>query len=594
MSKKRDPKDDRDAASSKDGSMLSSQGSEGLAETEARTGLAKPDLELQKLALEIKFLARQLSWQGNTLEWIKAGTVFAALIGVAATLYLGQEQARLAQIASSKQATQIEEGRAADRFDKALSRMADRTDVGARITGVAGLRLFLTDGVDQHQRDAVHYLVTAIAEEKSPEVQQTILASFADAKHFGQEAKDDALRTAIELNRTLTESVFDRISIRLVEAQRALVAKFLAKKPEEVPSLAPGTKVNGLTFLQNMEVQNIRATQLFYDAQGEQVADVATLDRYVLLINLLLKAGAKNVTNNWAGIYCQQCDFTAAGSLGGAIFDDSLLSGANFSHVNLQNSSFRNADLGRTNFFHSDLSNANLSWGGPLGAAAERAIESATRDRPNTTFPYLECATLNGANLDSLPLGMITRFSYRSSQNNDQLISSDLKIPRMTYVKFDANTKLSKLGIRFESRFDGKYYAALMGEELKHFESAFDWPTFDWPEPVGKFEGSFGAMYNAISFDTTGEKPIVHFVRAGRYYSLHQPTSISAWAKPLFLGALNQPFWRAMPATSQILSAAQSGSDSAGQSHLDRNAPPKYTCSQSPVPRSSDLETIVP
>ena len=54
--------------------MLSSQGSEGLAETEARTGLAKPDLELQKLALEIKFLARQLSWQGNTLGSHGTGT----------------------------------------------------------------------------------------------------------------------------------------------------------------------------------------------------------------------------------------------------------------------------------------------------------------------------------------------------------------------------------------------------------------------------------------------------------------------------------------------------------------------------------------
>jgi hypothetical protein len=49
----------------------------------------KLNLELQKGALEKAALTRQLFWQGVALEWIKAGTVFAALMGIFATLFEG-------------------------------------------------------------------------------------------------------------------------------------------------------------------------------------------------------------------------------------------------------------------------------------------------------------------------------------------------------------------------------------------------------------------------------------------------------------------------------------------------------------------------
>jgi DNA-binding phage protein len=165
---------------------------------------------------------------------------------------------------------------------------------------VAGLQLFLSDGNNGHQSEAVHYLVTAIAEEKSPEVQQAILDAFAQAKQFSQEAKDSALRTALDLNRTLTEAMVRDIHLNRTNSEKALFATFVPKQAANWTDDYSWRK--DLTFLQKLRLYSISAKSLFYDPTLNEASvpeNTITLEKYVTLINLLLAAGAKSTDNNW-------------------------------------------------------------------------------------------------------------------------------------------------------------------------------------------------------------------------------------------------------------------------------------------------------
>jgi len=335
---------------------------------------------------------RQLSWQGVALEWIKAGTVFAALMGIVATLYIGQKQAKLAQLAAETQSENAEQGRAADRFDKALGRLADRDNPVARMSGVAGLRLFLVDRQSTHQREALHYLVTALGGEMSPRVQQAILDAFVDAKEFDQTAKDDALRTAVEIDRSLTDTRFNEMTTEKNNKALALLKEQMpAGTQNEIEDLISYRKYlhsKDLTFLQKMKISGVYYTRYFYDPNVEGLSpqpETDTLDKYVSL-NMLLAAGAKNQNNNWSNIYCQHCDFRPAVDLSGANFDGAFLSGADFSHVKLRGSSIRNADLGEAKFFASDLTGADLSWKSFDTSLPRNAITNATQNRPSQRF----------------------------------------------------------------------------------------------------------------------------------------------------------------------------------------------------------------
>jgi hypothetical protein len=236
---------------------------EDLADVETRLRVTKLSADLDKLQLEKRSLERQLSWQGVALSWLQGATVLVAIIGIGTTLYLGQQQTRVAVSAAREQAAQAEENRAADRFDKALGRLANQNDVGVRLSGVAGLRLFLSDGNSQHQSEAVHYLITAVANEKSQEVQQAIVDAFRESKRFGQQAKDEALRTALELNRSATATLVREIHQQRTKAERELFASFLPNPPDNWSNSYLWRK--DLTFLQNMQLDTISAKSLFYD-----------------------------------------------------------------------------------------------------------------------------------------------------------------------------------------------------------------------------------------------------------------------------------------------------------------------------------------
>jgi hypothetical protein len=94
----------------------------------------------EKLRFETRLLALQLSRSGRAMEWLKAASVPVANLGAAITLYVGFGQIN-----------QADENRSADRFDKALSRLASEK-ANERITGVSGLRLFVNDSKSSLQR----------------------------------------------------------------------------------------------------------------------------------------------------------------------------------------------------------------------------------------------------------------------------------------------------------------------------------------------------------------------------------------------------------------------------------------------------------
>jgi hypothetical protein len=570
--------------------IISNQAERALAEKEAEARVAKLLLETEKIKFETKALKRQISWHGTALEWVKAGSVFAALIGIAVTLYLGQRQTTLAQLAAQTQSEQAEANRAADRFDKALTRMADRENAASRMTGVAGLTLFLTDGSVQHQRDALHYLVTALAEERSSEVQRAILDAFSNSKAFSQEAKDVALQTATELNRSLTATVVRQIKQDRRSKERKLVASFLSKKETDLPlDLNPHFGVNGLTFLQTAQLRSLGSKSIFYDPGihgSTPPEETAILDTFVTVINALVAAGEKNESKDWTEIYCQKCNFVPAGDLSGAHFDRSFLSNADFSHLNLRGATFRNADLGEAVFLFSDLSNADLSWNRFEGGSA---MENAESIRVFNTYPLLECATLYGTNLTDVPLAVLSRqfFGPKDGKANDPF--DDLTMPSITSAKIDSTTKLDGLGIRLEFTFDGSYYNALSISDKEAFEKTFEsFFIFDWPDPIGDFGSGNAATRTEVSMNDSK----LSFIRANVVTQLGEPKEIRDWVARLLKVALNYPIWRTFPLTSKIIAKTES---SAGIAAVDTGPKTDQTfdCSRPSALEDKELQVIV-
>src|SRR5580704_3328910 len=133
---------------------------------EAGSRIERLRLEKQKQILELRSLVRSLSWHGTSLEWLKAATVPAALLGVLVTFMIG-----------SNQIQQTQDARDSERFDRALSRLAS-SSTNERLTGVAGLRLFLATQNNLRHAATLQFLVNAAAIEDTDIVQNAILDVF--------------------------------------------------------------------------------------------------------------------------------------------------------------------------------------------------------------------------------------------------------------------------------------------------------------------------------------------------------------------------------------------------------------------------------
>ena len=192
--------------------------------------MQKRHLEVAKLTLEQKLLARQLSLQGLSLEWLKAAGVPITVLGALVAFLIG-----FGQLGKSSEA------KTADRFDKALSRLAS-TEPGQRLTGVSGLRTFLRptspSSIEQllgslfpastFQEQSLDYFLNALSVEEDDKVQSALLSTIAEIStgSIPTPVLNAALSTAVQTNRRVTAAVLSNAANRIREEKISILGKF--------------------------------------------------------------------------------------------------------------------------------------------------------------------------------------------------------------------------------------------------------------------------------------------------------------------------------------------------------------------------------
>lgn len=383
-----------------------------MTQTDGQEDTEKSAIEKEKTALEKRLLQRQLSVQGHLMAWLQATSVPVALLGAVLAFFVGFGQLR-----------QGAENQEADRFDKALTRLAS-TRPNERITGVSGLQLFLSARNPLLQQEALQFLINGLSLETNTRVRGAILDVLADLQPGSpsQAALDEGLRTAVERDRNLTKLIVDASRHRIAQQKKQTLTKFkiavvdLEGMGDEIPAQV----TTALTTEQYLALLDAEHTPFEMLDPSEEVPLIGLRTA----IQTLVARGA--TSDDFKQIYCEDCDFTSAKSLDGAVFDGAYLTGADFAHVSLRRASFKNADLGGTNFFHADLTKANLRADGPLQGFASQGLDRE--------LPLLECAKLGGADLSGQPLVIFVKeFSN---------MAGSIEMPRMSSVQFDASTKL--------------------------------------------------------------------------------------------------------------------------------------------------------
>jgi uncharacterized protein YjbI with pentapeptide repeats len=404
----------------------------------ARDEAADPELERRKLELETRSLTRQLSWQGTLIEWLKAAAVPVTLLGAILAFYVGFGQLR-----------QSEQNRAADRFDKALTRLASKNPI-ERITGVSGLRLFLLGEDTTLHRSSLHSLVDAIAYESEERVENAIIDVFTDLKEgqISREVLNEAAKFAIEHNRSLTALVLKGSRQSIEEAQKKILIN--AGIAEQIPSPIPVSLVTQLSKAKYLEFLDQ------YHSPFDQLSD----DQRVPLSGLknvmtqLLTLGAKS--DNFSGINCEGCNFSVANDLSKGQFRGAFLSGADFTRVNLQGASFANADLAGTIFYRADLRGADLKFTGAYQPTT--GFHGVVRH-----FPLLECARLEGADLTGIVL-LVVEKSYATYIAGEKGL--DVIAPKLQSAKMNDATKLAKFGVMVVNSIGDSYQAHHPDDEM--------------------------------------------------------------------------------------------------------------------------------
>jgi uncharacterized protein YjbI with pentapeptide repeats len=344
-------------------------------------------LKTEKLELEIQELQRKMSRQYWGLELFKA---WAPSITAAATAIVAIVALFWTINAGRKQIAQTQNAQDQDRFDKALTRLGSAS-VSERLTGAAGLSLFLTPDQESRHGATLRFLATALVIEKDPNVREAILDTFShmDPSMVGAPAREDGLRTLLGLNRSTYKALL------------------------QVPRSEP-------------ETQKI--------VEAEEANLAAAVRASARAIVIFVKKGASQ--RDFSGINCEACDFSGsypALDLSNADFDSAFLRNANFSAVELSGSSFAGAYLSGAKFEGADLKRARFT-------GIQYAVEQYKYTGEKPVSPDFACADASEANFSgSLFFGVIeSTMANEKIAGYPDLFQTNLKGANLSKIGFYA------------------------------------------------------------------------------------------------------------------------------------------------------------
>jgi len=497
-----------------------------------RESTTKDSLETRKLLLETRLIERQMSAPGILMAWLQVASVPVALLGAILAFFVGFGQLR-----------QGADNLAAERFDKALSRLASaRPD--ERMTGVSGLQLFLSDTNPLLQKQALEFLINGLSMEMDARVRGAILDVLADLPpgHPSQAILNEGLRTAIERNRSLTRSLVSKRYRHVLEQEKRILEKFKIPNLDisTIDERIPAQVLAALTLDQYLAILDAEGGGPFENLEAQ---DEAPLIGLRTAVETLVGLGATN--NDFSGIYCEGCNFSGARSLENALFESAYLKGAVFAHLRLRGASFEGADIGGADFFDADLTNANLQIGlfPPIDLASKRYFEQ---------LPILECAKLKGADLSGQPLALVVKgFTTTSSMQTNYFAL----MPRMTSVDLDASTKLGNIGILIAIEVSDDYLE-------KHLQSVELDPLIkergtEWENPFE--ESKLGQPDFRRVHGTSAKEPAKHTRTIAMFYWSIDTDDLKHFGGDAFMlrGVLEQPKLKLLPLYSQLVDAVR-------------------------------------
>jgi uncharacterized protein YjbI with pentapeptide repeats len=340
------------------------------------------ELRNEKLKLEAQLLRQQIRPRSFLIELAKSVTGPVAVIGLIFTVYLGVVQLR-----------ETRHSRDEERFDKAITRLAGPSPT-ERLTGLAGLQLFLEPDQKERHRGTAHFLANALGSEHDPTVSGALLNALSQLrpKEVGHDVLNDTLETLRDQNRSL---------------YKQLRAAFLDKLKHDAKAITQADDETGIGKVSEENLIPLRATSSAIAAvilNGARTKDLS--DIYCVDCDFSGK-----VLDRLRPDYAQIADFAAlkigdSVDLSGTDFHNAILGNANFTGVNLRSTSFDGADLRRTNFSGADLKGAKFTdyEGGhcclepfyPHEYVLQSVVVRGMVDQ-NNLFPNFTCADLSDA-----------------------------------------------------------------------------------------------------------------------------------------------------------------------------------------------------
>jgi uncharacterized protein YjbI with pentapeptide repeats len=309
-----------------------------------------------RITLEQVQVNWQKSWKFEAIEWLRAAAGLAAILGLFATV-----------IYNSTQIAQLTASRDDERFDKAVTRLTSSNPT-ERLTGIVGLRLFLTPHYQSKHEAALLFLADAVAIEKEPTVRSAILHVFASLAQYDidPQIKNHVLIVELERNRSILANLRSQSEAKLRENPTQLSMK----EDDEI----------GLGNLTPESLETLQAT--------------------ATAIASLVRSGA--FAQDFSMIYCVACVFSTNDrpvNLSNAKFDGSYLREAKFNRAILENASFHAADLIQTNFTGAILRKAKLTDGPFRNSPVYPPTKAIPAQERGTAAsgPIFECADLTEA-----------------------------------------------------------------------------------------------------------------------------------------------------------------------------------------------------